>query len=135
MVARRTSLARYNHAVPRRALVAVVASLIQVSPIQVVPPSAPIPYREAKPILERLGAALPASEADWRDWVSRRNTEIRARLHRGDEDSAINLLLFGTSFTRLPRALNDSTRIGGREQAAEIVRGRLADLTSAIASP
>jgi hypothetical protein len=121
--------------VPRRALVAAVASLIQVSPIQVVPPPAPIPYREAKPILERLGTALPASESEWRDWVSRRNTDIRARLNRGDEDSAINLLLFGTSFTRLPRALNDSARIGGREQAAAIVRGRLADLTSAIASP
>ena len=60
---------------------------------------------------------------------------IRARLDRGDEDSAINFLLFGTSFTKRPRALNDSTRVGGRERAGEIVRGRIADLTAAIASP
>jgi hypothetical protein len=129
--------------VPRRALAAAVASLLQVSPIQVVPPAA-IPYSEAKPILERLGPVLPsdlragstgASDTGWADWVSRRDREIRARLERGDEDSVVNLLLFGTTFTQLPRALNDSSKIGGRERAAEIVRGRIADLAAAIASP
>jgi SAM-dependent methyltransferase len=105
---------------------------------------APIPYLEAKPILDRLGASLPAdlaarpaSELDsaWGDWVSRRNREIRARLERGDEDSIVNLLLFGTTFTRLPRALNDSATIGGPQRAAGIVRGRTADLIAGIAAP
>ena len=127
----------------RRALVAAVASLIQVSPVQVVPP-APIAYGDARPILERLAPILPSElraksateiESMWVDWVARRNADIRARLERGDEDSVINFLLFGTTFTRLPRALNDSAQIGGRERAAEIVRGRLADLTAALASP
>ena len=104
----------------------------------------PIPYSEAKPILERLAASLPpelagksASELEsaWAEWVSRRNLEIRARLERGDEDSIVNFLLFGTTFTRLPRALNDSARIGGPQRAAEIVRGRTADLIAGIASP
>ena len=104
----------------------------------------PISFRDAKPILERLAASLPPElagkstselESVWSDWVSRRNREIRARLERGDEDSVVNFLLFGTTFTSLPRALNDSARIGGRQQAAEIVRGRTADLISAIASP
>jgi len=129
--------------VSRRALVAAVASLIQVLPIQVVPP-APISYGDARPILERLAPILPSElraksaaeiESTWVDWVARRNADIRARLERGDEDSVINFLLFGTTFTRLPRALNDSSQIGGRERAAEIVRGRLADLTAALASP
>jgi SAM-dependent methyltransferase len=47
----------------------------------------------------------------------------------------INFLLFGTTFTRLPRALNDSAKVGGRERAADIVRGRIDDLAAAIASP
>jgi len=104
----------------------------------------PIPYPEAKPILERLGASLPAElaarpaselESVWDEWVSRRNLEIRARLERGDEDSIINLLLFGTTFTRLPRALNDSARTRGPQRAAQIVRGRTTDLLAGIVSP
>jgi hypothetical protein len=106
--------------------------------------TAQIPYSDAKPILERLRATLPDDlaaipesrrETAWASWASQLDRRIRARLERGDEDSAINLLLFGTSFTTLPRALNDSAKVGGREQAAEIVRGRIADLTAAIASP
>jgi len=84
-------------------------------------------------------SSLPKSpselESAWGDWVSRRNREIRARLERGDEDSVVNFLLFGTTFTSLPRALNDSARIGGGQRAAEVVRGRTADLIAGIASP
>ena len=65
--------------------------------------------------------------------VSRRDLEIRARLQRGDEDSIVNFLLFGTTFTRLPRALNDNARTGDRQRAAEIVRGRTTDLIAGIA--
>ena len=141
MVARELSL--QSPVVSRRALFAVVASLVQsvpALPVRVIP----IPYADAKPILERLGPVLPAElrarsdaelESAWVDFVSRHNTDIRARLQRGDEDSVINFLLFGTTFTRLPRALNDSSKIGGRERAAEIVRGRITDLAAAIASP
>ena len=141
MVARELSL--QSPVVSKRTLVAAVASLIQVLPIQVAPP-VPISYGDARPILERLATILPSElraksateiESVWVDWVARRNADIRARLERGDEDSVINFLLFGTTFTRLPRALNDSAQIGGRERAAEIVRGRLADLTAALASP
>jgi hypothetical protein len=142
--------------VPRHALVALVAALvslvplsalnspIQVSPIQVGREIAPIPFLEAKPILERLASILPPElrgmpiaevESTWSEWVSRKNAATRARLERGDEDSIVNFLLFGTTFTTLPRALNDSAKIGGRERAAEIVRGRIADLTAAVASP
>jgi hypothetical protein len=103
-----------------------------------------IPYSEAKLILERLAASLPAElagrlsselESGWVEWVSRRNREIRERLERGDEDSIVNFLLFGTTFTKLPRALNDSATVGGPGRAAEIVRGRTADLVAGIAAP
>jgi len=103
-----------------------------------------IPFSDARPIVERLRAALPADlaaipesqlETTWATWISQLDRHIRARLDRGDEDSAINLLLFGTKFTTRPRALNDSAKVGGRERAGEIVRGRIDDLTAAIASP
>jgi len=111
---------------------------------QAQPAKATISYSDAKPIVERLRASLPVDlatipksqlDAAWNPWVSQLDRRVRARLDRGDEDSAINFLLFGTSFTKLPRALNDSTRLGGRERAADIVRGRIADLANAIASP
>ena len=116
------------------------------SPVWVGPAAgaALIPYSDAKPIVERLAASLPAEfagkslseiESAWSAWVSRRNLEIRARLERGDEDSIVNFLLFGTTFTRLPRAVNDSSRIGGAQRAAEIVRRRTADLVAGIAAP
>src|SRR5258706_533991 len=68
-----------------------------------------IPYSEARPILEALRAALLPTDlrgksetelqAAWPRWVSHRDTEIRARLAEGDEDSVINFLLFGVTFT------------------------------------
>jgi len=91
----------------------------------------PISFQDSKPILERLAANVPPElaalssaelESAWSGWVSRRDREIRARLERGDEDSVVNFLLFGTTFTTLPRG-------------ADAVRARTADLISAIASP
>jgi hypothetical protein len=107
-------------------------------------PATFITYAEARPILERLApdlaaalAARPAAgrDAAWLEWVSSRDGEIRARLERGHEDSIVNLLLFGTSFTKHPRALNDSSSIGGAQRAGEIVRDRLADLIAGVVTP
>lgn len=103
-----------------------------------------ISYVEAKPVIEGLAASLPQElsrisaselESTWPRWVSRRDSDIRARLARGEDDTVINFLLFGTSFTRLPRALNDSTSLGGPRRAAEIVRDRVEDLVTAVAHP
>ena len=105
-------------------------------------------YDAAKPILDVLRDNFPDALPDelrgktpaelehtWPAWVSRRDAEIRARLDRGDEDSLLNFLLFGTTFTRLPRALNDSSKLGGPARAAEIVRGRIDDMAAGIVSP
>ena len=101
-------------------------------------------YDDAKPVLEFLHDNLPSDlkgktdaelQRAWPAWVSRRDAEIRARLSRGDEDSLLNFLLFGTTFTRLPRALNDSSKLGGSARAAEIVRGRIDDMAAGIVSP
>jgi hypothetical protein len=106
-------------------------------------PSRFVAYSEARPIVERLApelastfAARPAPEREsvWREWLVRRNDETRARLRQGDEDSLVNLLLFGTSFTRLPRVV-DRSAAGGAERDASIVRGRIDDLIAGVVSP
>ena len=57
----------------------------------------------------RLNAdsGIPGTEitesAAWDAWIRARNTEVRGRIDRGIEDSISNLILYGTSFTSLPR--------------------------------
>ena len=74
---------------------------------------APTPLAEARPALAALANYLPDGlagktasqlEAAWPAWVARRDGEIRTRLSRADEDAVVNLWLYGTSFTTVPRA-------------------------------
>src|SRR5689334_133682 len=94
-------------------------------------------YANAKPVLDQPGAALPAelknpTEARWNAWVQRQDKAIRARLQRGDLDSMVNLLLYGTSFTRQPRikveALTEASKNG-------VLRARVNDLVGGLRSP
>src|SRR5580692_538328 len=75
-----------------------------------------ISYADAKPVLDQFLVQpldqprdlLPAelrnpNEARWRAWSQRQDKAIRARLQQGDLDSMVNLLLYGTSFTKQPR--------------------------------
>jgi len=39
----------------------------------------------------------------WLGWVCQRDKQIRARLAQGEEDTLVNYMLFGTSFTKQPR--------------------------------
>src|SRR5262249_31937744 len=78
-------------------------------PSRIVSSKVNLPFVEAKPVLEALREELLPGElrskasADlesiWPGWVSRHDAEVRARLDRGDEDSIVNLLLFGVTFT------------------------------------
>jgi hypothetical protein len=90
---------------------------------QASPPAARyITYDEARPIIEQLHEILPPDlqsagperlPSTWPAWVARRDQQIRARLAQGDEDSVVNLLLFGTSFTKRPRiTLNELAKAG-----------------------
>lgn len=116
-----------------------------------------IPYEEARPILDALSELLPSElraatpqriPSAWAKWVARRDAEIRARLAQGDEDSLINFLLFGTSFTRNPRiTLTVLAQVVGKpwqtapnsspETAAFVkaMNARAGDLLRAMASP
>jgi hypothetical protein len=116
-----------------------------------------IGYDQARPILESFKDALPAElrslpapnpGAVWDEWVAARDRQIRARLDRGDEDSLVNFLLFGTSFTGRKRLTLEFLADVGQKQAklglsvspegAEMlttVRGRAEDLVHAMLAP
>jgi SAM-dependent methyltransferase len=102
-----------------------------------------IPYAAARSILEAIPSArLPAElrskalsdlATDWTAWVSARDLSIRARLAAGDEDSVLNLVLFGTMFTdRSPLTERD---IAARGRAVtDAVRSRIEDFIDALLS-
>ena len=77
-------------------------------------PARYVRFAEVRPILTELAGALPPElaglteaqlEAAWPDWIARHDRDVRARLDQGDEDTIVNWLLFGTSFTAQPRTL------------------------------
>jgi hypothetical protein len=116
-----------------------------------------ISYREAQPILDALKDALPTELQSlpaqnpgpaWDLWIQARDRQIRARLDRGDEDSLVNFLLFGTSFTNRKRLTLEFLAQVGQKQAklgsevspegAELlatVKGRADDLVRGMEAP
>jgi len=116
-----------------------------------VAPARFVRFAEARPILTELAAALPADlhqltpgqlEEAWPRWIERHDREIRARLEQGDEDTLVNWLLFGTSFTSRPRAVLGAVESGAAgdrdrivQRTIELIAARLDDLVAALAAP
>jgi SAM-dependent methyltransferase len=94
-------------------------------------------YASMKVVLDGQRNRLPAElrnadEPKWTAWSRQQDKAIRARLQKGDLDSMVNLLLFGTSFTKQPRI-----RIEGITEAAKAgtLRARMDDLIAGVRSP
>jgi SAM-dependent methyltransferase len=116
-----------------------------------------ISFADAREVLTTLDEILPAELkgktekqlADiWPSWVKQRDNEIRARLAQGDEDSLVNFLLFGTSFTKQPRvALDQIARLKALGQSSaplqsdeeihinRLVSSRINDLLASLRAP
>lgn len=86
-------------------------------------------------------SGLPGSEladsAAWDHWIREQDAQVRARIDRGVEDSISNLILYGTSYTNLPRM---ESAEGSVTEAGEIsvgARARVRALSVALgaASP
>lgn len=114
-----------------------------------------IPYDDARPILEAEAEILPQGligksqselARDWPAWIARHDAEVRTRLAQGDEDSLINFLVFGTSYTRQPRI--SATQLGQLNQSGAItnlatenspvvnrLKARISDLIKAALVP
>lgn len=95
------------------------------------------PWATVKPILDSQRDHLPpdlqnADASKWAFWSQREDKAIRARLQQGDLDSMVNLLLFGTSFTKQPRI-----SVEGITEAMKsgTLRARVDDLTAGLAAP
>src|SRR5262249_48229621 len=83
----------------------------------------------------KLPAELKSSgsvQKTWPDWIARHDREIRGRLLSGDEDTIINWLLFGTSFTREPKALFEISKT--THDLQKVISRRTTDLIAALRS-
>jgi hypothetical protein len=94
-------------------------------------------YASVKPVLDQPSELLPAelinpNEAKWRAWSQRQDKSIRARLQQGDLDSMVNLLLYGTSFTKQPRIKVENFTQASK---AGILRARVDDLVAGLRDP
>ena len=98
-------------------------------------------YDDVRPILNALVDILPSDlksqdelsrRKAWTGWAIRHDRDIRARLASGDEDTIVNWLLFGTSFTSQPRALHEVPATS--EKLPQLISARIKDLISALAS-
>jgi len=91
------------------------------------------------PQLETADAATFAPA--WQAWVTAHDADIRKRLERGDADTIVNWLLFGTTFTRHPRVdLNHPSTTGASgnadlQQLADLIAQRTRDFVRALAAP
>ena len=96
-----------------------------------------IPYDEVADLLRPEGRSyLQISSKDWPAWTAKRDADIRGRLARGDEDSLVYLWLYGTSFTKLPRATAEQiAALKDPAKGEALLIDRLEAFVAAIASP
>src|SRR3954463_5165543 len=107
-----------------------------------------IPFADARQTILTLAEILPDELKDkteneiataWPAWVARYDSQIRARLAQGDEDSTINFLLFGTSFTKQPRLtlaeLKSLNAANANVSGNPVIAARIRDLVRAVALP
>lgn len=116
-----------------------------------VAPARLVRFSEARPILTDLAGTLPPElntltpaqmETAWPGWIASHDRDVRARLDQGDEDTIVNWMLFGTSFTSRPRAVLGAVESGAavdRElvlrRTIDLISARLDDLLTALAAP
>jgi hypothetical protein len=132
-------------------VVLVVTAGAVLSVASAVAPARFVRFVEASPILTELAGTLPPElstltpaqmERAWPGWIERHDRDVRARLEQGDEDTIVNWMLFGTSFTAKPRATLGAVETGAagdRElvlrRTIELISARIDDLTKALAAP
>ena len=84
-------------------------------------------YDEVARAFETCGFALP-EELAWPRWLADHDMAIRARLGRGEEDTLVNFVLLGVSFTAQPRVMIEALD-------ASLIAARVRDFVSAVHSP
>jgi len=131
----------------------VVAALLLIAAgrATAVAPARFVRFGEVQPILSELTGRLPPDlaalspaqlERSWPRWIEGHDRDIRARLEQGDEDTIVNWMLFGTSFTSRPRAVLGAVETGAAgnqelvlRRTIELISARIDDLLAALAMP
>jgi hypothetical protein len=99
---------------------------------------------DARPVLSAFQASLPEKLktlsalqiSDWQTWIQENDRDIRSRLERGEEDTLINLLRFGVTFTREYRIDDDYlARYGNSTLVNSFADNRARELVRALAAP
>jgi hypothetical protein len=76
------------------------------------------------------GSDISDSSA-WDRWIRKQDAEVRARIDRGEEDSISNLILFGTSYTNLPRMESPESAVAEGGKVSEAAQARAHALAEA----
>ena len=94
-------------------------------------------WQKVQPLIARLTAAgdkLPpfANTNDWDAWLYTRDMQIRSQAERNVEDAISGFILFGTTFTSLPRLARtkDATNVAGDLTPA--AKARIDDFIKAL---
>jgi hypothetical protein len=69
---------------------------------------------------------------EWKEWVHKRDAEVRARVDQGVEDSISNLILYGASYTSLPRIENAESAVSEAGELTVAARARVHALAAAL---
>jgi len=103
-----------------------------------------ISLESAQPVLKGMSDALPPDlkaagpldAAKWSAWVESKDGEVRNRLIRGEEDTLVNLLRFGVTFTREYRIDDEYlVRYGQSSLVNSFAENRANDLIRAWMAP
>jgi hypothetical protein len=98
-------------------------------------------FGQVEPLLRAERIALPPGLAQlnpgeyarvWPEWIQDHHREILARLVRGEEDTLVNFVLFGVSFTDQPRLSPDSATL---DLSNPVVQTRIAHFLRGLADP
>ncbi len=83
----------------------------------------------------RLSGSEIGSAQEWDAWIRTQDTTVRSRIDRGVEDSTSNLILYGTSFTKLPRITSPEDALAPQSgKLTSLATSRVQQLITALDS-
>jgi len=99
-----------------------------------------LPYDRVAPVLASNTFDLPtdlkgtndARRVAWPRWIQNHDRAIRARLVRGEEDTLVNFVLFGVSFTDRPRVVLEPE---GTAEGNRLIGERIQQFIAALDKP
>jgi hypothetical protein len=94
-------------------------------------------FAEAKLTLDHYRqSSLPGSEitseTEWNQWIRLQDSDVRSRIDGGVEDSINNFILYGTSFTKLPRLRGSDDALNSAGQLTSMATARVRALALAL---